>query len=79
MLDNLQKLADDIGDLAMTVVANEWKAQGHNLTGSAIKQMETMVKFQINTLIIEGLIPDYMAINNKGVLATKIPYYLFLR
>ena len=75
MLDNLQKLADDIGDLAMTVVANEWKAQGHNLTGSAIKQMETMVQFQINTLIVEGLIPDYMAINNKGVLATKIPYY----
>jgi len=75
MLDNLQKLADDIGDLAMTVVANEWKAQGHNLTGSAIKQMETMVKFQINTLIIEGLIPDYMAINNEGVKAERIPYY----
>jgi len=51
----LQKLADDIGTLAMTVVANEWKAQGHNLTGSAIKQMETMVQFQINTLIVEGL------------------------
>ena len=75
MLNNLQKLADDIGDLAMTVVANEWKAQGHNLTGSAIKQMETMVKFQINTLIIEGLIPDYMAINNEGVKAERIPYY----
>ena len=75
MLDNLQKLADDIGDLAMTVVANEWKAQGHNLTGSAIKQMETMVNFQINTLIIEGLIPDYMAYNNSGVKAERIPYY----
>lgn len=75
MLDYLQKLADDIGDLAMTVVANEWKAQGHNLTGSAIKQMETMVKFQINTLIIEGLIPDYMAYNNSGVKAERIPYY----
>lgn len=71
----LQKLADDIGTLAMTVVANEWKAQGHNLTGSAIKQMETIVKFQINTLIIEGLIPDYMAINNSGVMAERIPYY----
>lgn len=71
----LQKLADDIGTLAMTVVANEWKAQGHNLTGSAIKQMETMVKFQINTLIVEGLIPDYMAYNNSGVKAEKIPYY----
>ena len=75
MLDNFQKLADDIGDLAMTVVANEWKAQGHNLTGSAIKQMETMVQFQINTLIIEGLIPDYMAINNEGVKSDRIPYY----
>jgi len=75
MLDYLQKLADDIGDLAMTVVANEWKAQGHNLTGSAISNMETMVKFQINTLIIEGLVPDYMAINNQGVPANKIPYY----
>jgi len=71
----LQKLADDIGTLAMTLVVNEWKAQGHNLTGSAIKQMETMVKFQINTLIIEGLIPDYMAINNEGVKAERIPYY----
>ena len=71
----LQKLADDIGTLAMMVVANEWKAQGHNLTGSAIKQMETMVQFQINTLIVEGLIPDYMAINNSGVKAERIPYY----
>ena len=75
MLDNLQKLADDIGDLGMTVVANQWKAQGHILTGSAFKQMETMVNFQINTLIIEGLIPDYMAYNNSGVKAERIPYY----
>ena len=45
------------------------------LTGSAINQMETMVQFQINTLIIEGLIPDYMTINNSGVKAERIPYY----
>ena len=75
MLDNLQKLADDIGTLAMTVVANEWKAQGHNLTGSAVKQMETMVRMEINTLIIEGFVPDYMAINNEGVKSDRIPYY----
>jgi hypothetical protein len=34
-----------------------------------------LIKFEINTLIIEGLVPDYMAINNQGVPANKIPYY----
>jgi hypothetical protein len=75
MEKELQKLADDIAQMAIDAVANEWKAQGHNLTGSAIKNMETVIRFQTNELIIEGFVPDYMAINNKGVLATKIPYY----
>ena len=72
---SLQKLADDISTLAISVVATEWRAQGHELTGSAVKQMETMIRFEINTLVIEGLVPDYMAINNSGVTANKIPYY----
>ena len=72
---SLQKLADDISTLAISVVATEWRAQGHELSGSAVKQMETMIRFEINTLVIEGLVPDYMAINNQGVPANKIPYY----
>ena len=75
MLIELQILADDIAQMAIEAVANEWKAQGHNLTGAAIKNMETVIRFQTNELIIEGFVPEYMAINNKGVLATKIPYY----
>ena len=75
MLIELQILADDIAQMAIEAVANEWKAQGHNLTGAAIKNMETVIRFQTNELIIEGYVPEYMAINNKGVLATKIPYY----
>jgi hypothetical protein len=71
---SLQKLADDISLLAISVVANEWRLQGHELTGSAVKQMETMVRMEINTLIIEGFVPDYMAINNSGVTAARIPY-----
>jgi len=71
---SLQKLADDISVLAISVVANEWRLQGHELTGSAVKQMETMVRMEINTLIIEGFVPDYMAINNQGVTAARIPY-----
>jgi hypothetical protein len=74
MLEGLQKLADDISALAIEVIAMEWRAQGHELSGSAVKQMETVVKFEINTLVIEGLVPDYMAINNSGVTAAKIPY-----
>lgn len=75
MLDELQRLADDIAQMAIEAVANEWKAQGHNLTGAAIKNMETVIRFQTNKLIIEGYVPDYMAINNQGVPSTKIPYY----
>jgi hypothetical protein len=71
---SLQKLADEISLLAITVVANEWRAQGHELSGSAVKQMETLVRMEINTLVIEGLVPDYMAINNSGVTAARIPY-----
>jgi hypothetical protein len=71
---SLQKLADDISVLAITVVANEWRAQGHELSGSAVKQMETLVRMEINTLVIEGLVPNYMAINNSGVTAARIPY-----
>jgi hypothetical protein len=37
--------------------------------------LKPLIKFEINTLVIEGLVPDYMAINNQGVPANKIPYY----
>ena len=74
MLDELQKLADKIAQMAIDAVANEWKAQGHNLTGSAIKNMETVIHMETNKIIIEGFVPDYMAINNSGVTAARIPY-----
>ncbi len=74
MLEGLQKLSDDISILAITVVANEWRAQGHELSGSAVKQMETVIREEIATIVIEGYVPDYMAINNSGVTAARIPY-----
>jgi hypothetical protein len=75
MLEGLQKLADDISALAIQVIAMEWRAQGHELSGSAVKQMETVVREEIATIVIEGYVPDYMAINNRGVPSNKIPYY----
>ena len=75
MLEGLQKLADDISLLAITVVANEWRAQGHELSGSAVRQMETVIREEIASIVIEGYVPDYMAINNQGVPSNRIPYY----
>ena len=75
MEKELQILADNIAQMAIDAVANEWKSQGHNLTGAAIKNMETVIRMETDKIIIEGFVPDYMAINNSGVLATKIPYY----
>lgn len=60
--------------MAIDAVATEWKLQGHNLTGAAIKNMETVIRFQTKELIIDGFVPDYMAINNSGVTAARIPY-----
>jgi hypothetical protein len=74
MLEGLQKLADDISALAIEVIAMEWRAQGHELSGSAVKQMETVIREEIATIVIEGYVPDYMAINNSGVTAARIPY-----
>jgi hypothetical protein len=74
MNPSLQKLADDISFLAISVVANEWRAQGHELSGSAVKQMETVIREEIASIVIEGYVPDYMAINNSGVTAARIPY-----
>lgn len=71
----LEKLIQEITDLTLSSIANEWKAQGHNLSGAAIKAMELQSKFVINTLILEGYMVDYMAINNEGVKPERIPYY----
>lgn len=70
----LDQLAKNISTMAITAVVNEWKAQGHNLSGKAISEIETVTKFQINELRITGLVLDYMAINNSGVTADRIPY-----
>lgn len=63
-----------IASLALQAVATQWKAQGHNLTGNAIQQLETRIVEAGNSTIIEGYIVDYMANINAGVTATNIPY-----
>ena len=72
MLDT--SLIQQIANLAIQAVAIQWKAQGHNLTGNAIQQLETRVIEAGNSTIIEGYVVDYMANINAGITAANIPY-----
>lgn len=69
-----RQLLEQIASLALQAVAIEWKAQGHNLSGKAIREMETRIVEKGNVTVIEGYVIDYMATINAGVTASRIPY-----
>jgi len=71
MLDT--SLVQQIANLAIQAVAIQWKAQGHNLTGNAIQQLETRIVAG-SDIVIQGYVVDYMANLNAGVTAANIPY-----
>lgn len=72
MLD--KQTLEQIASLAIQAVAIKWKAQGHNLTGKAIRELETRIVEKADSTIIEGYVIDYMATINEGVPASRIPY-----
>jgi hypothetical protein len=69
-----KELLEKIANLAIQAVAIEWKAQGHNLTGKAIAELETKIVERGNDVVIQGYVLDYMATINTGVTASRIPY-----
>ena len=64
---------EQIANLALQAVAIQWKAQGHNLTGKAIQELETRIVMG-SDIVIQGYVIDYMANINSGVTAANIPY-----
>lgn len=67
-------IVQQIADLAMQGIAIAWRAQGHELTGSAVRDMETKIIKTAKGWTIEGYLNDYMAYLNTGVTAARIPY-----
>ena len=67
-------LIQQIANIALQAVAIEWKAQGHNLTGNAIQQLETKILQTGDGVLVLGYVTDYMANINAGVPASRIPY-----
>lgn len=70
----MELVIQQIADLALSGIALAWRAQGHELTGSAVRDMETRVIKTAQGYTIEGYLNDYMAYLNTGVTAARIPY-----
>lgn len=63
-----------IGRIAVEGIALEWRKQGHELSGDAVRNMSTVNVPFTNGVRIEGYVPDYMAYLNAGIPANRIPY-----
>jgi hypothetical protein len=70
----MDSIIQQIADLAIQAVAIAWRAQGHELTGNAVRQMETKITKTAQGYQIDGYVTDYMASLNTGVPASRIPY-----
>ena len=74
MLEQLD-FFQELDYLIKTAIATEWKAQGHDLSGEAIRQIDSVITRIAGGERIDYYILDYMAYNNSGVKSDKIPYY----
>jgi len=70
----MEHVIQQIARLALEAVAIAWRAQGHELTGKAVRELETRIIETANGTEIQGWVLDYMASLNTGVPASRIPY-----
>lgn len=63
-----------IADMALQGIAIAWRAQGHELTGAAVRDMETRIVQTAKGYRIDGYLNDYMAYLNTGIPASRIPF-----
>ncbi len=70
----MDSVVQQIADIALQGIAIAWRAQGHELTGSAVRDMETRITKTAKGYLIEGYLNDYMAYLNTGITAARIPY-----
>lgn len=56
------------------LLREEFEAQGHTMTNKLIEDIEYKVRFEIETIIIEGAMYPYGSILNAGVKPGKVPF-----
>jgi hypothetical protein len=67
-------IVQKVADLARDAITIQWQAQGHNLTGKAVRDLETRIVQTAQGFLVLGYVNDYMAYLNTGVTAARIPY-----
>jgi hypothetical protein len=65
---------DKLKAVVKEALAEEWIAQGHQMTGKAISTMEMETEQTIERLSLSGYMLQYAVILNSGVKAANIPY-----
>ena len=65
---------DQISDIAIKAVVDEWIKQGHSLTKKFERTIERKVVESTGKTVLEFYVQDYAVVQNKGVAASRIPY-----
>lgn len=66
-------ISNQLKALVLDAIINEFVAKGHNLTGNGVKSLEAVVSEQITGITISILGEPYMAYQNEGRSAGKMP------
>lgn len=67
---DIAKLQDILNEALM----NEFEAQGHKMSGKLIKDIEYVVKQEVNKISIAGMMYPYANYLASGVKAAKVPF-----
>ena len=71
------EIYENIAKQALALIAEEWKKQGHNLTGKFVNELTYNISTNSESTkidLIDGNENAYGVILNKGVPADKIPF-----
>jgi hypothetical protein len=73
-MSDIATLTTNLEHVLSKALAEEWVAQGHEMNGKIIRDIEYVVKQETNSLTISGMMYAYGNIIAAGVQSSKIPY-----
>lgn len=71
---NIATAIERLEQVLTEALSNEWEAQGHQMTGKIVKDIEYRVKQETNKIVLSGFTYPYGNIIASGVSASKIPF-----
>lgn len=67
-------LTNEVAEIVLEAVKNEFKEQGHNMTGELMNSLKYKIKIEANKAIIEYSLYNYGMVLNYGVTPDRVPY-----